>query len=408
MLKELTLNTLALLTSLGQKRGDYIMIYFDQAASSFPKPPEVAEAMFKAVNETAANPGRGSHRLGREAAQIVNQTREKAAQLFGCSDPGKVIFSNNATVALNQAIKGHKWKDGDHIITTSFEHNAIRRPLTYLEENYGVLTTYIDWHQDDHKMEDKLKKAINPKTKLIVMTHASNVTGMLLPLEKIMRIAKQYGITTLVDASQTAGHLDINMKEQQIDMLVFPGHKGLLGPQGIGMLLVEGDIELSPIHHGGTGSFSESPAQPDQWPERLESGTLNTPGIAGLLAALEVYEKNKYENVPRETLLINKLLAGLNKIPGIHIFGPPQGKNRLPIAAFNINSIHSQEIAVILDSHYDIAVRGGLHCSPLAHQVLNTANQGVIRASLSYYNTEEEVEQFLHAVKEIAEVYQEF
>jgi len=389
-------------------KGDDIMIYFDQAASSFPKPAEVAEAMVKAVNETAANPGRGSHRLGRKAAQIINQTREKAAHLFGCSDPGKAIFSNNATVALNQAIKGLNWKKDDHIITTSFEHNAMRRPFNYLEENYGVHITYIDWDQDEHKMEEKVKKAINPKTKLMAMTHASNVTGTIIPLKKIIGIAKQYGVTTLVDASQTAGHLDINMKDQQIDMLAFPGHKGLLGPQGIGMLLVEGDIQLTPIHHGGTGSFSESPAQPDQWPERLESGTLNTPGIAGLLAAFEVYENNKHNNVPRETLLINKLLEGMNKIPGIHIYVPPKSENRLPISAFNINSIHSQEIAVILDSHYDIAVRGGLHCSPLAHQVLNTANQGVVRASLSYYNTEEEVEQFLQAVKEIAEVYQEF
>jgi cysteine desulfurase family protein len=383
------------------------MIYFDQAASSFPKPPEVAEAMFKAVQETAANPGRGSHRLARQAAQIINNTREKAAQLFGCSDPKKAVFYHNATTALNQAIKGFSWNHGDHIITTTFEHNSILRPLVYLEKTYGVRVTYINWHDDVNHVINQMEEAITQKTKLIVMTHASNVTGDFFPLEKIMNIAKQHDITTLVDASQTAGHVDIHMKEQQIDMLVFPGHKGLLGPQGTGMLLVEGNIPLEPIHHGGTGSFSELPDQPVVWPERMESGTLNLPGIAGLLAALQVYEQNKNKNVPRETFLVNRLLKGLKLLSEIQVYGPQESSHRLPIVAFNINKINSQEITTVLDSHYDIAVRGGLHCSPLTHEVLYTTNQGVVRASLSYYNTEEEVDRFLKAVKEIAEAYQE-
>ncbi|MFA1819641.1 aminotransferase class V-fold PLP-dependent enzyme [Virgibacillus oceani] len=383
------------------------MIYFDQAASSFPKPPEVAEAMIKAVNETAANPGRGSHQLARQAAQLINQTREKAAQLFGCADPRQAVFFNNATVALNQAVKGLTWEKGDHIISTSFEHNSIRRPLVYLEKNYGVRVTHIDWDEDESLVIEQIEKAINPRTKLIAMTHASNVTGGVFPIENILKFAKQDDITTLVDASQTAGHRHLHMKEQQMDMLVFPGHKGVLGPQGIAMLLVEGEIPLNPIHHGGTGSYSELPDQPEQLPERLESGTLNSPGIAGLLAALQVYEKSKDENVPRETILANKLLEGLQMVPDVNVYGPPRSSNRLPIVAFNIKNIHSQEIAAILDSHYNIAVRGGLHCSPLAHEVLHTSNQGVIRASLSYYNTEQEIDQFLQAINEIAEAYQE-
>jgi selenocysteine lyase/cysteine desulfurase len=197
------------------------------------------------------------------------------------------------------------------------------------------------------------------------------------------------------------------MKHQQIDMLAFPGHKGLLGPQGTGMLLVEGNISLTPLLHGGTGSFSHMADQPEQWPEQLESGTLNVPGIAGLLAALIVYEKGKTENVPRETFLANKVIEGLKSIPSIQIYGPPEGADRLPIVAFNIKETDSQEIATILDSHYNIAVRGGLHCSPLVHEAMNTSRQGAVRASLSYYNTAEEVEQFLQAIREISEAYDE-
>jgi len=383
------------------------MIYFDQAASSFPKPVEVADAMYKAMNQTAANPGRGSHRLAREAANIIYQAREKAAQLFGCTDPKKVVYFQNATIALNQALKGLTWKEGDHIITTAFEHNSIRRPLNFLQKNYGVSVTYIDWHEDQQQILTEMENAVTDKTKLLAITHASNVTGAVFPITSLLHIAKQHKMTTLVDASQTAGHMHLNMKQQQMDMLVFPGHKGLLGPQGTGVLLVEGDIALKPIHHGGTGTFSELPEQPEQWPELMESGTLNTPGIAGLLAAMEVYEVSRDKNVPRETMLINKLLHGLETIPNLHVYGPPPGEDRLPIVAFNIENINSQEIAAILDFHYGIAVRAGLHCSPWTHEKLHTVDQGVIRASLSYYNTEEEVDRFLQAIAEIAETYQE-
>ncbi|GAB3797810.1 aminotransferase class V-fold PLP-dependent enzyme [Virgibacillus kimchii] len=384
------------------------MIYFDQAASSFPKPPEVTEAMYKTIKETGANPGRGSHRLAREAAKVIHQAREKAATLFGCTDPKKAVFFQNATMALNQAIKGLNWHAGDHIITTTFEHNSIHRPLVYLEKYYGVHVTYIDWHEDENQVTDQVKRAINDRTRLLAITHASNVTGAVFPLGDLMNTVKEQDIITLVDASQTAGHIDIHMKDQLIDMLVFPGHKGLLGPQGTGMLLMEGEVPLTPIHHGGTGSFSQLADQPERWPEFMESGTLNTPGISGLLAALKVFEAGKDENVPRETLLVNKLLKGLNAIPNVQVYGPGPSSDRLPIAAFNIDQIDSQEVATILDSHYDIAVRAGLHCSPLTHEILNTENQGVIRASLNYYNTNEEVDIFLRAIEEIAAAYQEF
>lgn len=382
------------------------MIYFDQAASSFPKPPEVAEAMLKIMNENGANPGRGGHGLARGAADVINQTREKAASLFGCSDPKRVLFYQNATVALNQALKGLPWKKGDHVIATSFEHNSIRRPLEYLKERYDINVSYVYWLEDHEAFIEAVRAEITVDTKLIAMTHASNVTGSILPLDKLMNLAKQNGLLTLIDASQTAGHTPIHMQEQSIDMLAFPGHKGLLGPQGTGMLLVEGGLDLAPLHHGGTGGFSESINQPYQWPERLESGTLNTPGIAGLFAALQSYEERIDEIVPRETILVKDLLKRLKSIPGIICYGPEEGQARMPIVAFNVQEIDSQEIAMILDSHYNIAVRAGLHCSPLTHETLKTGNQGIVRASLSRYNTKEEVDIFIKAIEEIAAAYQ--
>lgn len=386
------------------------MIYFDQAASSFPKPPGVVEAMAHAVNAVGANPGRGGHALARQASEIIYQTRHVIAELFGCSNPNQVLFYQNATVGLNQAIKGLSWHENDHVIASAYEHNSIRRPLEYLKEQYGVTITYVNT-PDDSSNETFVKaveRAIEPNTRLIAMTHASNVTGRIFPINDIIAKAKENRIYTLIDASQTAGHIPIDMKKQEIDMLVFPGHKGILGPQGTGVLAVEGTIHLAPIHQGGTGTFSSLPHQPEQWPEHLESGTLNTPGIAGLYAALLEYKQRKNEIVPRETILANTLCEGLEKIAGVRCYGPKSGSFRTPIVSFNINNISSQEIAIILDSHYEIAVRAGLHCSPLTHEVLQTTDQGIVRASLGIYNTDEEVKEFLLAIEEIVSSYNEF
>ncbi|WP_430789554.1 aminotransferase class V-fold PLP-dependent enzyme [Virgibacillus flavescens] len=385
------------------------MIYFDQAASSHPKPTSVAEAMVYAVNSVGANPGRGSHALAREASKIIQETRVKIAELFGGSNPSKVLFYQNATIGLNQAIKGLSWDKGDHVIASSYEHNSIRRPLEYISEKCGVSITYIDVpeKEEDDQFIQAVQDAIKPNTRLIAMTHASNVTGRILPIADVSKLAKRNSINTILDASQTAGHLSINMNELGIDMMVFPGHKGLLGPQGIGVLMVEGNVNLVPIHHGGTGTFSSVATQPEQWPEYLESGTLNTPGIAGLRAALTEYEKRINEIVPRETILAQSLLEGLREIDGVTCYGPNSDAYRMPIVAFNIDGISSQEIGLILDSHYHIAVRAGIHCSPLTHESLHTTEQGIIRASLSMYNTEEEVHSFLLAIREIVSSYKE-
>jgi len=381
------------------------MIYFDQAASSFPKPSEVTSAMVKVMNEAAANPGRGSHQLARKANDIINDARETISNWIGCSNPKHVLFYSNATIALNQAIKGLNWKKRDHVITTTFEHNAVRRPLEYIKRKYGINISYISGNLDKDAFINKVRKEISDQTRLLVINHASNVTGDLMPLVDLTTLAKEHNLITLVDASQTIGHLPIDMEKQGIDMLAFPGHKGILGPQGTGVLAVKEKLNLIPLHHGGTGVFSETIEQPDKWPEKYESGTLNTPGIAGLAAAVQLMRSQGNNNVSRETMLINKLLKGLKQIDGVTCYGPSESDERLPIIAFNIANIPSQEIAMVLDSHYNIAVRSGLHCSPLAHETLNTMEQGVVRASLSRYNTEEEVESFLHAIKEIVMAY---
>lgn len=382
------------------------MIYFDQAATSFPKPPEVIEKMVKVLTEMTANPGRSGHRLARKANQIIEDARERAADLFGCTDPKKCLFFPNATVAINQAIKGLPWQAGDHVITTSLEHNSIRRPLEYLKKTQQINISYIDWQGEEAIFIQSVKDAIREETKLIAMTHASNVTGDVLPLQAVLDLAYEHDIFTLVDASQTAGHIPLHMKDQHINLLIFPGHKGLLGPQGTGMLLVEGDIDLEPIHHGGTGILSELIDQPEQWPERYESGTLNTAGIAGLSEALKLYQERMKQNVSRETILTFELKKALHRIDGVTIYGhQPLDMGPIPIVAFNIKHISSQEIATILDSHYDIAVRAGLHCNPLQHASLNTTEQGVVRASLSLYNTENEIETFIRAIHDIVNVY---
>lgn len=379
------------------------MIYFDQAASTFPKPPEVAEAVYEAITTYSANPGRGSHALARKAATIVDETRSHLASFLGCSDPKQVLFCSSATHAINLALKGFPFESGDHVIATSFEHNAVRRPLEAVREEKGIEVTYINPLAGNPQVE--LGKAINGHTKLLVLTHASNLTGQIFPLDELVDCAKENGINVLLDASQTAGILPINMQEQSIDMVAVAGHKGLLGPQGIGALLVEGNIELTPQVQGGTGYNSHSIEQPDIWPEKFESGTLNIPGIAGLKAAIQALEDLGLEEVvSRETLLVKHCLTGLNEIEGITVYGPKSLEDRLGVIAFNVDGISSQEIALILDQHYQIAVRAGIHCTPLSHEVIGTISiGGAVRVSFSIYNTKEEVDTFLQAMKEIVE-----
>ncbi|OIJ17004.1 cysteine desulfurase [Anaerobacillus alkalilacustris] len=380
------------------------IIYFDQAASSFPKPPSVALAVAKAINEYGANPGRGGHQLANKAASIIYETRVKVANLFGERDPNNVIFCQNTTHALNQAIKGLGLKKGDHVISTTYEHNSVRRPLEFLKREVGITITYLESDHNGGIDKEQLLKEITPETRLVVSSHGSNLTGAIFPVEMIGLVCFEKGITFLVDAAQTAGVIPIDMEKMHIDMLAFPGHKGLLGPQGTGGLIVKKGIELVPLIHGGTGSQSESEDQPNETPYRYESGTLNTPAIAGLSAGIDEVNKVGLENIYKhESRLTKYALDKLETLEGVTVFGPDSHKERLAVIPFVIDGTDVQEIAMIFDQHYQVALRAGLHCTPLAHQTLGTLAGGTLRASFGLYNTVEEIDSWIEMIKEIKE-----
>ncbi|WP_416148055.1 aminotransferase class V-fold PLP-dependent enzyme [Salipaludibacillus sp. HK11] len=378
------------------------MIYFDQAASSFPKPTTVALAMTEAVNEYAANPGRSGHHLAQRANKVIEETRKKLQKMFRNESTNRIIFSLNATTALNQAIEGISWESGDHVIATSFEHNSVRRPLERLKLEKEIEVDYVRPGENESEWTSIISRKLTEKTKLVMVTHGSNVTGEIIPIDLIGKLLKKHKAMYCVDASQTAGVLPINMTEMNIDLLAFPGHKGLMGPQGVGVLLVKNHVTLRPISVGGTGSYSEDRKQPKVWPEGWESGTLNTPGIAGLLKGMEEVEKKGLSKIfEHEKMLAFRTINGLTKVEGVRIIGPKGEEDRLGVVAFFIEGIDGQEIAMILDQHYDIAVRAGLHCAPMTHDLYETTDKGVIRVSFGLYNTESEVDKFLVAINEI-------
>ncbi|TCS80812.1 aminotransferase class V-fold PLP-dependent enzyme [Tepidibacillus fermentans] len=377
------------------------MIYFDHAASSWPKPKQVIEKMVQFLTENGANPGRGNHKMADIAGKEIYQTRVKLAKLFHIQNPNQITFFMNTTQALNLAIKG-LLSPGDHVITTKLEHNSVRRPLEYLKKVIGVEISYLDVDHAGYISLELLKKSFQSNTKLLAISHASNVLGSIQPIKEIGQVVKEKDIYFLLDSAQTAGRYPIHVQEMNIDLLAFPGHKGLLGPQGVGGLYIHPELQLTPLIHGGTGKFSEDVDQPSQSPERYESGTLNTVGIVGLGAALDYLEEIGIETLrKKEWALTQRLLKGLEEIEGVKWYGPDLNQERVSVVSFTVEGIDSAEIATILDQHYEIAVRSGFHCSPLVHQTMGTSN-GAIRASLGYSNTEEEVDTFLAAIREIA------
>lgn len=378
------------------------MIYFDNAASTWPKPNRVGAAMQEAIQFYAANPGRGGHKLSMKAGEVVTETRLNLAKMFHTRDERHIIFQPHATGGLNQVIKGLEWNEGDEIISTTYEHNSVRRPLEYVRQRYGAKIHYIQPDINGNVALDLFEKLVNKKTKLIVTTHVSNLTGAILPVEKIGKIAKQYGVPFLVDASQSAGMIPIDVHKDNIDFLAFPGHKGLYGPQGIGAVYINPKYDLIPLLHGGTGSQSELVDQPEERPTKYESGTLNTPGIAGLLEGLKfVFDVGVNTIWEHEQHLTNYTVDKLIKMKGIQVYGPEQKYKRAPVISFNMDDVNPQEVATILDEHYDIATRAGLHCTPLAHQSEKTNPEGSVRVSFGYFNKIEEIDCFLSALEEI-------
>ncbi|ADL08980.1 aminotransferase class V-fold PLP-dependent enzyme [Thermosediminibacter oceani] len=377
------------------------MIYFDNAATTWPKPEEVYRAVEDAMRNFGGNPGRSGHRMALAAARLVYEARETLAEFFNAESPTNIVFTMNATDALNTAIKG-VLKPGDHVITTSMEHNSVARPIFALTKS-GVEWDIVRCGTDGSLDPDDVVKAIKPNTRLIAITHASNVTGTIMPVGEIGKIARERGILLLVDAAQSAGVLDIDVQGMNIDLLAFPGHKGLYGPQGTGGLYVREGLQLTPIRQGGTGSFSEELEQPEILPDRLECGTLNTPGIAGLAAGVDFVKKKGLKNIRyHEEQLTQRFLEGLKEIDGVTVYGPEKAADRCAVISLNFNNLDSAELAYLLDSRFDIQVRPGLHCSPLAHRTLGTEDRGTVRFSFSVFNTVEEIDRALEALREIS------
>ena len=380
------------------------MIYLDNAATTYPKPECVYEAIMDCMKNYCANPGRAGHKLAMKAAREIYDTRENIAKLFNVDNPMNIVFTNNATDSLNLAIKGLV-KSGDHLITTSMEHNSVIRPIKALEKN-NVENTVVQCDKDGFLNIEDLKSAIKPNTKLIVTTHASNVCGTLIDIKLVGEVAKENNILYLVDASQTAGVYDIDTKKINVDIIAAPGHKCLLGPQGTGILYIREGLELSILKEGGTGSKSEDLFQPNLLPDKYESGTHNTPGIVGLNQGVKFILEEGIENIRKhEEDLCEYMLNRLEEVPNIVIYGPKDSKKRAAVISINIGNMDSGEITFLLDSEYDIATRSGIHCAPLAHKTLGTLEQGAVRFSLGYFNTKQDIDTAIEALKQIANNY---
>ena len=380
------------------------MIYLDNAATTYPKPQKVYDSMMDCMKNYCANPGRSGHKLAMKSAREIYDTRENIAKLFNIENPMNIIFTSNATDSLNIAIKGVV-NEGDHIITTSMEHNSVIRPIKSLEK-YGIENTIVDCDKEGFLNIENIKNAIKPNTKLIVTTHASNVCGTLIDIKSVGEIAKANNILYLVDASQTAGVYEIDVKSINVDMIAAPGHKCLFGPQGTGILYIREGLNINISKEGGTGSKSEDLFQPDILPDKYESGTHNTPGIVGLNEGVKFILETGIENIREyEEQLCEYMLNKLKEVPNIIIYGPSDSKQRAAVISINIDKIDSGELTFLLDSEYDIATRSGIHCSPLAHKTLGTLEQGAVRFSLSYFNTKDDIDKAIDALKDICKKY---
>lgn len=378
------------------------MIYLDNAATSFPKPPQVGDAILDLLAHRAGNPGRSGHALAMAAQAIADDTRRLLASLFGVTDPSRIAFALNTTDALNTALWG-VLRAGDRVVTTSLEHNAVVRPLSALGER-GVTVARVPCGVDGTLALEDLARALEAApTRLVAMIHASNVCGTILPVREAARLAHRHGALFLLDAAQSAGVLPIDVREMEIDLLAFPGHKGLLGPTGTGGLYVSPDVRLTPLRQGGTGTRSEEERQPEALPEALEAGTLNTVGIAGLGAALRFLQGRGLAAVQaHEAALAARLLAGLRDIPGVRAYGTADPQRRVGVVSLTMRGWEPVDLGAALDSAFGVAVRAGLHCAPVAHRTLGTFPRGTVRLSPGIFTTEEEIDRALAALRELA------
>jgi cysteine desulfurase family protein len=384
------------------------MIYLDNAATSYPKPESVYRGAEAFVRAAGANPGRGGHRRAVEAESMIDETRRLLARLFGCPRPERIIFGPNATDALNMAIKGVLRK-GDHVITSVLEHNSVSRPLNRLEKDGAIRLTRLPATPDHLIDPDDVTRAFTPRTRLVAVTHASNVTGTIQPVAALGRIARERGALLLIDAAQSAGAVPIDVEKDAIDLLAFTGHKGLLGPTGTGGLVVGERAEVTPWREGGTGGDSTQPVQPSEFPHRLEGGTPNVFGLAGLREGVRLILDRGVETVlEHERGLLALFYASLKDPERFSWYGAdralasPDGAGRVGLVGLNLSGFAPAELGAILDERFDIAVRPGLHCAPYAHKHLGTFPQGFVRLSVGILSTPEEMRQAATALDEIA------
>ena len=377
------------------------MIYLDNAATTLHKPPEVAEAVKNAIL-TAGNASRGAHGVSLAASRMVFDTRARLAKLFGCPRADHVVFTANSTEALNIALYG-LISAGDHVISTDLEHNSVLRPLYDLQTR-GAAVDFVPADKKGNIRYEDMQKLFRPDTKAVVCTHASNLIGNVLDIARIGEMAHAHGALLVVDASQTAGAIPIDMQKMHIDVLCFTGHKGLMGPQGTGGLCIRPGVELRPLLRGGTGIHSYDRGQPQAYPARLEAGTLNTHGLAGLHAALEFIEQHGVQAIgARERALMRRFYDGVRGIPGVAVYGDFEQDERAAIVTLNIRDYASGEVADALFEDCGIATRAGAHCAPRMHEALGTVEQGAVRFSFAFFNTEDEVDMAVRAVRELAE-----
>lgn len=376
--------------------------YFDNAATSWPKPEEVYHAVDMALR-TGGSPGRSGHQRTLAAERLLYEARDKVARFFGAEDPASLIFTLNATDALNMAIKGFVNK-GDHVLTTPFEHNSVARPLNAMARAGLIEVTEIPCVHDGTLDLSGLAGLFQANTSLVIATHASNVSGLLLPVEEIAATARQKGVPFLLDAAQTAGVYPLDVRLLPVDMLAFAGHKGPLGPQGVGGLILKKGITLRPWREGGTGSRSHEVFQPTVMPDFLEAGTMNMPGIAGLDAGITFIDSIGLDNIrAHDVKLAGMLRSGLQEIPGTKVYGPENPKEGVAVVSFVMEGVDCGDVGFILEDVYGILCRTGLHCAPGAHRCLGTFPQGTVRLSPGYFTREEDVAYVLDSLGEIAE-----
>jgi cysteine desulfurase/selenocysteine lyase len=378
------------------------MIYLDNAATSWPKPEAVYQTMDTFLREKGANPGRSGHDMAVAAEKVVEETRVLLARLLNAADDEDIVFTLNCTDALNLALKG-LLKPGDHVITSSIGHNSLTRPLRKLERQGVAVTRLLPCSEEGFVSPQDVEQAIGPKTRLIAVTHASNVSGVIQPIAEFGEVATRHDLVLLVDAAQTGGVLLIDVQAMNVDLLALAGHKGLLGPTGTGALYMSKRVELEPIREGGTGTVSESEEQPSGRPHMYESGTPNTVGIAGLGEGLRYVMSRTVADIQiHKKTLVERLLDGLAAIPGVRVYGPKDRARRLSVVPFNIEGWSPDEVGAVLDQAFDVKVRTGLHCAPAAHKVLGTYPHGSVRVSVGCFNTPREIDFLLDALKKIA------